>query len=95
MKSSPSIWHLLHNVKSKVKIFSNFVAFLQNINFNHSYKRMFKSRSKYENALKKDKFCLQMSLYAPTLHVCSQDFYAARNLRTSKSLIANRHYYTT
>ena len=33
MKSSPSIWHLLHNVKSTVKISSNFVAFLENINF--------------------------------------------------------------
>ena len=32
-KSSPSIWHLLHNVKSTVKILSNFVAFLENINF--------------------------------------------------------------
>ena len=32
-KSSPSIWHLLHNVKSLVKIFSIFVAFLENINF--------------------------------------------------------------
>ena len=30
-KSSPSIWLLLHNVKSTVKIFSNFVAFLENI----------------------------------------------------------------
>ena len=33
MKSSPSIWHLLHNIKSMVKILSNFVAFLENINF--------------------------------------------------------------
>ena len=31
-KSSPSIWHLLHNVKSMMKILSNFVAFLANIN---------------------------------------------------------------
>ena len=30
-KSSPSIWHLLHTVKSTVKIF---VAFLENTNFN-------------------------------------------------------------
>ena len=29
MKSSPSIWHLLHNVKSTVKISSIFVAFLE------------------------------------------------------------------
>ena len=33
-KSSPLIWHLLHNVKLTVKILSNFVAFLENINFN-------------------------------------------------------------
>ena len=33
MKSLPSIWHLLHNVKKTVKIFSIFVAFLENINF--------------------------------------------------------------
>ena len=33
MKSSPSTWHLLHNVKSTVKISSHFVAFLENINF--------------------------------------------------------------
>ena len=33
MKSPPSIWHLLHNVKSTVKILSIFVAFLENINF--------------------------------------------------------------
>ena len=34
MKSSPSIWHLLHNVKSTVKISSIFGAFLENTNFN-------------------------------------------------------------
>ena len=33
-KSSPSIWHLLHNVKSPVKIWSIFVAFLENMSFN-------------------------------------------------------------
>ena len=33
-KSSPSIWHLLHNVKSTVKISSISVAFLGNMNFN-------------------------------------------------------------
>ena len=32
-KSSPLIWHLLHNVKLMVKISINFVAFLGNINF--------------------------------------------------------------
>ena len=32
-KSSPSIWHLLHNIKSTVKISSIFVAFLENMNF--------------------------------------------------------------
>ena len=34
MKSSPSIWHLLRNVKLTVKISSIFVAFLENMNFN-------------------------------------------------------------
>ena len=33
IKSSPLIWHLLHNVKSTGKIWSNFVALLENINF--------------------------------------------------------------
>ena len=33
IKSSPSIWHLLHSVKSTVKILSIFVAFSENINF--------------------------------------------------------------
>ena len=32
-KSSLSIWHLLHNVKSTVKISSIFVAFLEDMNF--------------------------------------------------------------
>ena len=32
-KSSRSIWYLLHNVKSTVKILSNFAVFLKNINF--------------------------------------------------------------
>ena len=34
MKSSPSIWHYVLDVKSTVKISSIFVAFLENINFN-------------------------------------------------------------
>ena len=34
MKSSPSIWHYVVNVKSTVKILSIFVAFLENMNFN-------------------------------------------------------------
>ena len=34
MKSSPSIWHLLHNVKLTVKISSIFVVFLEHMNFN-------------------------------------------------------------
>ena len=34
IKSSPSNRHLLHNVKSTVKISSIFVAFLDNMNFN-------------------------------------------------------------
>ena len=33
MKSSPSIWHLLHNVKSTVKILLILAAFLENMNF--------------------------------------------------------------
>ena len=33
MKSSTSIWHLLHNVKSTVKISSIFVVFSENMNF--------------------------------------------------------------
>ena len=33
MKSSPSIWRLLHSVKSTVKISSIFVLFLENKNF--------------------------------------------------------------
>ena len=33
IKISLSIWHLLHNVKSTVKISSIFVAFWENINF--------------------------------------------------------------
>ena len=32
-KSSPSIWHLLHNVKLMVNILSFFVAFLESLNF--------------------------------------------------------------
>ena len=32
-KCSPSIWHLLHNVKSPVEIWSILVAFLENKNF--------------------------------------------------------------
>ena len=33
MKSSLSIWRLLDSVKSTMKISSNFVAFLENMNF--------------------------------------------------------------
>ena len=33
MKSSPSVWHLLHIVKSTAKFLSNFVAFFEDINF--------------------------------------------------------------
>ena len=33
MQSSPPIWHYVVSVKSSVKILSNFVAFLENINF--------------------------------------------------------------
>ena len=35
-KSSPSIWRLLHNFKSTVKISSIFVAFLENMNFTYT-----------------------------------------------------------
>ena len=35
-----SIWHLLHNVKSTVKISSIFVAFLENVNFKSLTKLM-------------------------------------------------------
>ena len=34
-------WHLLHNVKSSVKISSNFVAFLENVNFNIVFLRKY------------------------------------------------------
>ena len=34
MKSSQSIWQLIHTVKLTVKISSIFVAFLENMNFN-------------------------------------------------------------
>ena len=43
-KSSPSIWHLLHNDKSTVKISSIFVAFLETMNFS----RLFRSLVFYE-----------------------------------------------
>ena len=36
-KSSHSIWHLLHNVKSTVRISSIFVPFLENMNFNLAF----------------------------------------------------------
>ena len=36
MKSSPSIWRYLVNVKSTVKISSIFVAFFENMNFKYS-----------------------------------------------------------
>ena len=36
-KCSPSIWRYVVNVKSTVKISSNFVAFLENINFKLCY----------------------------------------------------------
>ena len=35
MKSSPSIWRYVVNVKSTVKILPIFVAFLENMNFKH------------------------------------------------------------
>ena len=41
-KSSPSIWRLLHSIKSPVKILSIFVAFLENMNFSKAlYSFMF------------------------------------------------------
>ena len=49
MKSSPSIWRLLHNVKSTVKITSIFVAFLENMNFKGDSveERLYKKTSLY------------------------------------------------
>ena len=38
-KSSPSIWHLLHSVKSTVKILPIFVSFLENMNFKRILER--------------------------------------------------------
>ena len=38
MKSLPSIWRYVVNVKSTVKILSIFVAFLENINFTKGMK---------------------------------------------------------
>ena len=40
MKSSPSIWRYVVNVKSTVKILSIFVAFLENVNFMCKRKRV-------------------------------------------------------
>ena len=37
MKSSLSIWRLLHTVKFMVKILSIFVAFSENVNFKKKY----------------------------------------------------------
>ena len=37
MKSSPSIWQLLHIVKLSMKILSIFVAFPGNVNFNYIF----------------------------------------------------------
>ena len=45
-KSWPKIWHLLHNVKSTVKISSIFVAFLENMNFTKAEKLFSKWRVK-------------------------------------------------
>ena len=45
MKSSPLIWHLLHNVKSTVNISPVFVAFLENMNF--TKKRLDHDRKQY------------------------------------------------
>ena len=39
MKSSSSIWHLLHGVKSTVKISLIFVAFSENMNFTINMQR--------------------------------------------------------
>ena len=42
-KYSLLIWHLLHNVKSTVKISSIFVAFLENMNFKNKIGRLTKT----------------------------------------------------
>ena len=49
MKSSPPIWHLLHNVKSMVKILSNFVAFIENTNFNKNWEKNLLGHASWAN----------------------------------------------
>ena len=48
-KSSPSIWHLLHNVKSTEKISSIFVAFLENTNLKKMTTTLALKVSKFQN----------------------------------------------
>ena len=48
MKSSPLIWHLLHNVKSLVKILPIFVAFLAYMNFNYKVWGSDKKQARHE-----------------------------------------------
>ena len=49
MKSSLSIWHLLHSVKSTVKISSIFVAFLENMNFKFNGTYVTRTESTMQN----------------------------------------------
>ena len=66
MKSSQSIWHLLHTVKSTVKISTIFVAFLENLNFNskknnkvvHAYKKSISIVLTYQNHSRYHNFVL-------------------------------------
>ena len=44
LRRPPLIWHLLHNFKSTVKILSNFVAFLENMNLTSYQRNRFKNK---------------------------------------------------
>ena len=47
-KPSPSIWHLLHIVKSTVKISLIFVAFLENMNFKEPFQGKFGVKEQFK-----------------------------------------------
>ena len=53
-KSSPMIWHLLHNVKSTVKILSNYVAVLEIITFTRLYNPLCKRSHCFEMLVHKN-----------------------------------------
>ena len=70
MKSSPSIWHYVVNVKSTVKISSIFVAFLENMNFNI----FFDQESSLVSIL---------TIYGFQIVPCSRSFlYPSKNVKT-------------